>query len=398
MTKLSQVLSLSVLATKKRPASPSKTIQWILAKLVKLAIHILSRANQGRLLVMWLICLHVAAVFAFPVPTALPPHSWQTVGDKTFIHGCNADGLFNASGLALASKFAMLTVEKGQGLAQPGYADGKMTALAAQWKASRKSLGLSDGWAMFYINANFDWNFYRLHTEMLSQPSWSIQMDGGEEGKPCLKRGDISFPQPEEGMLCFNHSIDKCREAFIGQCVNATATLGFDGCFIDSAGFSTHPTQVTKRNFIRRCNSSASAFGAVQAGGIKMLVDLQAAVGSDKLIIAKDSFVGGGEEYVNAVMPMDTFCSCYDCVWSDKKQGGTYAEICQTQIQLAIKLGNRGQVSILHGQVNEVGQTISHNSVQLKEYIFKDEAILQNGQIYLTSSLNSAVDASPLFV
>lgn len=247
----------------------------------------------------------------------------------------------------------MLTVEKGQGLAQPGYADGKMTALAAQWKASRKSLGLSDGWAMFYINANFDWNFYRLHTEMLSQPSWSIQMDGGEEGKPCLKRGDISFPQPEEGMLCFNHSIDKCREAFIGQCVNATTTLGFDGCFIDSAGFSTHPTQVTKRNFIRRCNSSASAFGAVQAGGIKMLVDLQASVGSDKLIIAKDSFVGGGEEYVNAVMPMDTFCSCYDCVWSDKKQGGTYAEICQTQIQLAIKLGNRGQVSILHGQVNE---------------------------------------------
>ena len=100
--------------------------------------------------------------------------------------GCNADGLFNASALETASRFSLLTVEKGQGLAQPGYADDKIAALAAQWKGNRKTLGLSDGWAMFYINANFDWKFYRLHTEMLIRPSWAIQMDGAEEGKPCL--------------------------------------------------------------------------------------------------------------------------------------------------------------------------------------------------------------------
>jgi hypothetical protein len=266
--------------------------------------------------------------------------------------------LFNASALETASRFSLLTVEKGQGLAQPGYADDKIAALAAQWKGNRKTLGLSDGWAMFYINANFDWKFYRLHTEMLIRPSWAIQMDGAEEGKPCLKRGDPTFPQPKEGMLCFNHSVNECREAFIGQCVNATTNLGFDGCFIDSAGFSAHPTQPAEKGFIRRCNSSASAFDAVQTGGVKMLVDLQASVGSDKLIIAKDGFGGGGEEYVNAVMPMDTFCSCYSCAWSDTKQGANYAEICQTQIQLAIKLGKRGQVSMLHGQVNKVGTNL----------------------------------------
>ena len=30
----------------------------------------------------------VAATSAFPVPSALPPHGWGSVGDKLFIHGC----------------------------------------------------------------------------------------------------------------------------------------------------------------------------------------------------------------------------------------------------------------------------------------------------------------------
>ena len=50
----------------------------------------------------------------YPIPSALPPHSWDTVGHKLFIHGCKADGLFNASELALAARFPLMTVEKGQ--------------------------------------------------------------------------------------------------------------------------------------------------------------------------------------------------------------------------------------------------------------------------------------------
>jgi hypothetical protein len=50
-----------------------------------------------------------------------------------------------------------MTVEKGQGLNLPGYADEKMAAIARQWKAARTALNLPEGWALFYINAHFDW-------------------------------------------------------------------------------------------------------------------------------------------------------------------------------------------------------------------------------------------------
>ena len=82
------------------------------------------------------------SITSYPKPTKLPPHSWESVGKKVFLHGCKADGLFNASELELASKFAILTVEKGQGLNLPGYADDKMVAIAKQWRQGREDRGL----------------------------------------------------------------------------------------------------------------------------------------------------------------------------------------------------------------------------------------------------------------
>ena len=88
-----------------------------------------------------------------------------------------------------------------------------------------------------------------------------------------------------------------------------------------------------------------------------MLADLQAAVGDGKLVVAKDGGSGGSEELVNSVFPMDTFCSCYTCNDADwaggeVRRGLTYAATCQAQIQEARRLSRRGQVSLLHGQVN----------------------------------------------
>jgi hypothetical protein len=294
---------------------------------------------------------------AFPVPTALPPHSWKTIGDKTFIHGCKAEGLFNASELALASKFPVLTVEKGQGVYLPGYAEDKMAAIAAQWKENRKSMGMPDGWAMFYMNAHFDWTFYRLHAEMLQHPTWAQQQNDHTEGDPCLQNGDPEFPQPAEGMLLFNHSVEDCRNAFIATCVNATTNNGFNGCFIDSA-----PTEdKLGSSKPAKCKISEIAKRAAGEGGIEMLTELQKSLGSERLIIAKNNFQGGSEEWVNAVMPMDTFCSCYSCTWSTLRSGVTYAQVCQDQILEAIKLGNRGQAPFLHGQVNAVSKSIYYS-------------------------------------
>merc|ERR1740117_1274799 len=93
--------------------------------------------------------------------------------------------------------------------------------------------------------------------------------------------------------------------------------------------------------------------------------ELQQAVGDGKLIVAKDSFHGGSEALVNTIFPLDTFCSCYSCNWSSthpvepfRGSSSTYAEVCQTQILEAIRLGQRGQVVLLHGEVN---QAISPN-------------------------------------
>lgn len=51
------------------------------------------------------------------------PHDWASLSHRVFIHGCKREGLLNASELALAAKFPILTVEKGQGEDLPGYAE-----------------------------------------------------------------------------------------------------------------------------------------------------------------------------------------------------------------------------------------------------------------------------------
>jgi len=158
-------------------------------------------------------------------------------------------------------------------------------------------------------------------------------------------------------MLLFNHSREDVRAAFVNACVNATKH-GFDGCFIDSAGPAT---AATNQGYARRCNTSLAAVTAVTDGKLKVMAELQEAVGNGKMIVAKDSYTGGSEHQVNTIFPLDTFCSCYTCNWTSKHPSSpfrgstdvTYANVCQTQILEAISLGQRGQAVLLHGEVND---------------------------------------------
>lgn len=238
---------------------------------------------------------------------------------------------------------------------------------------------------MFYLNAKFDWTFYKLHAEMERNPSWPIQKYGAESGQPCTSRGDPTFPQPADGMLCFNHSKAVVRDAFVAACLNATKNAGFDGCFIDSASYARGPpypgiTAGSQATIAKGCNTTLSDIQMVGEGTIALLQQLQAAVGPSKLIIAKDSFSGGSEEYINTIMPADTFCSCYNCDaragWSKIpiKQTKTYAGICQSQILEAIKLGKRGQVSLLHGEVNK--QLLGNATALAEDFTFSLAAFL----------------------
>eukprot|EP01052_Picozoa_sp_SAG31_P078184 SAG31_NODE_37662_length_302_cov_1.009852_1_plen_60_part_01 len=55
-----------------------------------------------------LLTMMVLGARQYPVPSALPPHGWATVGHKLFIHGCKAEGLFSRSELSLAAKYPLM--------------------------------------------------------------------------------------------------------------------------------------------------------------------------------------------------------------------------------------------------------------------------------------------------
>eukprot|EP00591_Stephanopyxis_turris_P011240 CAMPEP_0195526388 /NCGR_PEP_ID=MMETSP0794_2-20130614/27428_1 /TAXON_ID=515487 /ORGANISM="Stephanopyxis turris, Strain CCMP 815" /LENGTH=394 /DNA_ID=CAMNT_0040657061 /DNA_START=201 /DNA_END=1381 /DNA_ORIENTATION=- len=296
-----------------------------------------------------------------PLPTKLPPHSWDTVGQKTFIHGCKAEGLLSAEELALVSRFPLLTVEKGQGEALPGYAEDKMAALSRQYRAARP-----DGWSLFYLNLKLDWNMYRMHETMLANPSFWLRNASDPDGGPCRFSGDPTFPQPADGMLVFNTSSESMREMFVGVCKNATTDAGggFSGCFIDSAATwrGQHAVKMGAE-----CGLDAAEIEMLNKGSERLLSELQAAVTSGRLIVAKDA---GGDysdtAWANTLFLSDTFCSCYSCVWST-----TQAAVCEQQIAAAIAAGKRGQVVLMHGEVNK------HPNASLAEdYAFTLSAFL----------------------
>lgn len=280
-----------------------------------------------------------------PVPSALPPHSWETVGHKAFIHGCKAGGLLNTPELAVAARFPLLTVEKGQGEALPGYAEDKMAALGRQYKSARP-----DGWTLFYMNAKFDWNMYRMHETMLSHPEFWLRNASDPRGGPCRSHGDPTFPQPADGMLVFNTSSEPMREMFVDVCANATTQAGgsFDGCFIDSAS-TWRGQHAVKMGAL--CGLGTEEVNLLSQGSEQLLTELQDAVTSQRLIVAKD---GGGDysdsAWANTLFLSDTFCSCYSCArWSSAE-----ATMCEQQIDAARLAGKRGQVVLMHGEANKL--------------------------------------------
>lgn len=286
---------------------------------------------------------------AWPVPTALPPHSWATVGNRVFIHGCKSSGLFNTSELALAARFPLLTVEKGQGEELPGYAEDKMAALAAQWHTASPR-----GWAIFYMNAHFNWGMYRMSKAVDSEPALWVR---NSSGQACRGHGDPTFPQPTDGMLLFNMSNPDMRAIFVATAVNATRSGGrFSGVFVDGAD-SWGTAALAKLHSNRRpgtatrpfCDMSAASMADLARGNELLLIELQAALGSSRLIIAKD---GGhfynDSEYCNTEFLSDSFCSCYHC----DVNAAALAETCNLQLQAAILAGTRGQVALMHGEVN----------------------------------------------
>eukprot|EP00118_Oscarella_pearsei_P000357 m.4768 g.4768 ORF g.4768 m.4768 type:complete len:384 (+) comp11255_c0_seq1:34-1185(+) len=279
----------------------------------------------------------------WPVPTRFPHFSWDTV--PVFCHMCKPEGLFNQTELDFLTRFPIVTIEKGQGVNETGYAEDKMTAAAMQIKKANKSV-----WTLFYMNAVLDWQFYYLHEIMLKNPDYWLKDD---EGHTIRTHGDRSFPQSDNGMLIFDQSKQEVRDVFTSECVNATKNGTFDGCFIDRANWALRMAAAEGGKVL--ANVSMQRIKALADGQTKLLTEMQKAVTDSQIIIAKD--VGGVAgftdwPYVDAIFLSDCYCCTSECA---------------KDIEAAINATKRGQLLQCHvnGNLDDHDTFIFHLSTFL---------------------------------
>ena len=167
----------------------------------------------------------------------MPRFSWDTV--PVFIHMCNKTGPFNASTAQHIARFPMVTIEKGQGdnstiyPYNESYAEAKIADACEQIKSLNSSII-----CIFYYNSVLDWEMYQLHEKMLQHKGYWLR---DSNNVTVYLKGTASFPQPPNGMDCFDFTQVKVQNFFINECVNMTQMYPgiIDGCFVDRANDNT---------------------------------------------------------------------------------------------------------------------------------------------------------------
>ena len=111
-----------------------------------------------------------------------PPWSWDTVVNMSFFQGCNSTGTdiaFNEENLDLISKFAIVCIEKCQGMndtSLPNYHyEQYATAAAKQLKSVKPNIHM-----MYYLNAKLDWPEFELYYKSLNYPSYWLRNISGD--------------------------------------------------------------------------------------------------------------------------------------------------------------------------------------------------------------------------
>lgn len=191
--------------------------------------------------------------------------SWDTV--PVFYHSCNFSGPFSDAELDSIVKFPLVTVEKGQGLDLPGYAESKIVAELKRIKKRDSSI-----YTMFYYNSLRDWTFYDLHQKMLDHPDYWVR---DVHGKVCYISGDSGFPNHTQ-MLSFNFTNPSAADMWISECIDVTKGGHVDGCFSDSS--TGTPT----------CKLPSKA--AFEVAHAQVHRDLQAKLGGGKILVANKGY------------------------------------------------------------------------------------------------------------
>ena len=169
-----------------------------------------------------------------PNGPATPAFSWDTVPVYNFpcfdpTHGPGG-GPFNSTDISLLIKFPLV-------LLCHGYYDSAGTLVKAELAMANVAMQLKQRApgikVLFYKNSILDWNDYEFHDKLLLRPDlWARQKDGNAT----LTHGDGEFVQPKAGMLSVDFTQQAGRDFWMAECLNATKTPYFDGCFADRAG------------------------------------------------------------------------------------------------------------------------------------------------------------------
>ena len=232
------------------------------------------------------VSLLLGGLYAAPAYVPRPPKfSWDTL--PVFIHGSNQTGPINEEAIALMAKFPLVTVEKFQGpcanshdpLPTPA-CDQETLIIDALKQVKAINANIS---TIFYYNSVLDFPQYKLHGMMLKDPSLMLK---DRDGKTVL----MGCPSPAGKCDVFDFSNAEARALFISECVNATKSGFVDGCFLDRAVDGT-PTDsgndqvpCAGANCRYQLNLTAAKSQAYAAGHVKVLADLQAAIGEGPVI------------------------------------------------------------------------------------------------------------------
>ena len=266
-----------------------------------------------------------AAAPASPVPQRLPPHGWETVGQRVFAHLAKREGPLNASDAAFLARFSMVAFEKPQDEAHVGWAEDKMDAAARAVKAVRP-----DVWALRYINSLLDFTG--------AETNFSLHEKAAAAG--------LLWPPFHNNFSTFNVVSPAMRQLLVEECLNSTDKRGgpFDGCFIDRANFGKQLEAQYRENGRTPAGFTPKMVVDLAAAQPLLLSELQSAVGPDRLILAKEhgGLAGYGDgKYVNSLMMNDGLCSRYAKIdvdtWFDPA-------VCLAQMEASAGAVSRNQL------------------------------------------------------
>ena len=251
-----------------------------------------------RLLVVSLLALAVGQTSA-----ALPQFSWDTV--PVFFHSSNESGPYSQESISVIAKHQMVTVEKWQSYDIKTIDDeDAMVEFMKAVKAANPKVA-----TYFYMNSWKDRpEMTRMARQFSEHPDWALR---DVDGNPVKNT---------QGYYVFDQSQAEVQQWWQNICLNATKYANGDGCYCDCS-------QHTQEYFKGVSPDKLKAWGQ---GLLNLTRDVQAALGSDRLLIGKEA----DQPYVNSAQ-IEFFKANNDSI-NELIEGAKNGKVMQAHVPIEV--------------------------------------------------------------